>query len=151
MDCDPLKGSAPDQPPPAEQAVALLLDQVSVEVAPEATEVGLAANETCTGNCATVTVADCTAEPPSPVQVNSYSVELVRGPVDQLPMVATGPLQPPEAVHELASVVDHVIVALAPFAIVVGVALMMMVGAAEVTTTSADCAADPPAPVQVSV
>jgi hypothetical protein len=38
-----------------------------------------------------------------------------------------------------------------PAATVVGDADMMIVGTGEVTTTSADCEADPPFPVQVSV
>jgi hypothetical protein len=52
------------------------------------------------GECAlTVTIADCLAEPAEPVQLSSYSVVLDRAPVDHVPLVATCPLQPPEAVH----------------------------------------------------
>jgi hypothetical protein len=61
----------PDQPPEAEQEVALVEDQVSVEAPPLVTDVGLAASDTVgTGDAAvTVTVADAPALPPAPVQV----------------------------------------------------------------------------------
>ena len=39
---DPLADSAPLQPPPAVQAVAFVVDQVKVALAPGTTEVGLA-------------------------------------------------------------------------------------------------------------
>lgn len=62
---------APDQAPEAEHAVAFLTDQVSVEAAPESTVLGAALSVTTGGNPDTVTVADCVAEPPVPVQVSS--------------------------------------------------------------------------------
>ena len=60
--------------PEAVQEVALVEDQVSVEVAPFATKVGFAASDTVgTGDGGgvpgTVTVADALALPPEPVQV----------------------------------------------------------------------------------
>jgi hypothetical protein len=60
---------APDQPPEAVQEVALVEDQVSVEDAPFATDVGLAASDTVGTGSDTVTVADALAPPPEPVQV----------------------------------------------------------------------------------
>jgi hypothetical protein len=42
LDCEPLGDFAPDQLPDAEQVVALLLFQVSIDVPPEATVVGFA-------------------------------------------------------------------------------------------------------------
>ena len=42
VDCDPLTGSFPDQPPDAAQDVALDADQVNVELLPLATVLGLA-------------------------------------------------------------------------------------------------------------
>jgi hypothetical protein len=42
LDCEPLGDFAPDQLPDPEQAVALLLFQVRVDVPPEATVVGFA-------------------------------------------------------------------------------------------------------------
>ena len=72
-------------------------------------------------------------------------------PVDCEPLKALLPDQPPEATHEVALEDDQVSVALAPLATVVGFALSATVGAGVVTVTVADCAALPPAPVQVSV
>jgi hypothetical protein len=56
----------------------------------------------------TVTVADCVADPPGPVQVSSNSVLVESVPVDDEPLVDTAPLQPPLAVHDVAPVVAHV-------------------------------------------
>ena len=50
-------GTAPDHPPEAVQEVALVVDQLKVELPPEATLAGLALKETV-GGAATVTVAD---------------------------------------------------------------------------------------------
>ncbi len=71
MDCEPLKGSLPDQAPVAAQEVALVDDQVNVAALPLATVLGLALKLTVAlGFALTVTVADCPALPPGPVQVN---------------------------------------------------------------------------------
>ena len=56
--CVPLSPLEPLQPPAAVQAVALLLDQVSVEAVPDFTLLGLALNVTMGALPATVTVAD---------------------------------------------------------------------------------------------
>ncbi len=48
------------------------------------------------------------ADPPGPVQVSSNSVSRLSSPVDIEPLVDTAPLQPPLAVHAVASVVAHV-------------------------------------------
>ncbi len=71
--------------------------------------------------------------------------------MDCEPLTALLPDQAPEAVQEVALVLDHVRVELAPLATVLGLAVKLTVGAADVTVTVADCAALPPAPVQVSV
>jgi hypothetical protein len=42
LDCEPLGLRLPDQAPDAEQRVALVLDQLSVELPPETTVLGLA-------------------------------------------------------------------------------------------------------------
>ena len=70
MDCVPVSALAPDQDPEAVQAVALVADQVSVELPPLATVLGLAARLMVGTGCVTETVADCTALPPVPVQVS---------------------------------------------------------------------------------
>jgi hypothetical protein len=75
-------------------------------------------------------------------------VDAVNAAVLTEPLVGSDPLQPLEAVQEVALVDDHANVALAPLAIVVGAALMVTVGAALVTVTVADCEALPPLPVQ---
>jgi hypothetical protein len=68
--CDPLTGLAPDQDPEAVQAVALVADQVRVELLPLATVLGLAARLMVGTGCVKETVADCAALPPVPVQVS---------------------------------------------------------------------------------
>lgn len=70
MECDPLVASLPLQPPEAMQEVAFLDDQDSVELLPLATVLGLALKLTVGAGEVTVTVADCAALPPAPVQVN---------------------------------------------------------------------------------
>jgi len=65
--------------------------------------------------------------------------------------MVSAPLQPPEATHEVALVDDQLSFDSAPLATVLGVALSVTDGAGVVTETIADCAALPPAPLQVSV
>jgi hypothetical protein len=67
-----------------------------------------------------------------------------------VPIVGIVPLQPPEAVQEVALVDDHFKVDAAPLLTVLGLAERATAGAARVTETVADCVALPPAPVQVS-
>jgi hypothetical protein len=55
---EPLVASLPLQPPDAVQEVALVEDQVNVELPPLATLVGAALSETLGGVADTVTVAD---------------------------------------------------------------------------------------------
>jgi hypothetical protein len=149
--CVPLTFLVPDQAPEAAQVVVLLLVQVRVEVLAVLIVLGLAVSVTAGSNVVTVTVADWVAEPPGPEQVRSYSVLFVRLPVDQVPLVVTAPLQPPLAVHAVALVAFHVKVELPRALTVDGDAVNVTVGACPVTLTSADCAAEPPVPVHVSV
>jgi hypothetical protein len=99
---------------------------------------GLTDRVTIGGTPETVTVANWDAEPPVPVQVSRYSVELESTPVDHVPLIATAPLQPPAAIHAVAFPAFHVKVDAPPLAIVVGDADSVTVGAGEVATTSAD-------------
>jgi hypothetical protein len=70
VDCEPLTGLAPDQPPEAVQAVALVADQVRAALPPLATVLGLVASVMVGTGCVTETVADCAALlPPVPVQL----------------------------------------------------------------------------------
>lgn len=71
--------------------------------------------------------------------------------LDHVPLNATSPLQPPEAIHLVALVEFQVKLELAPLLTVVGVADSVTVGAGSVTRTSADCEAEPPVPVQLSI
>ena len=72
-------------------------------------------------------------------------------PVDWVPLADLPPDQPPEAVHDVAFVADHVRVEPLPLITELGLAVRAIVGAGAFTDTVADCAAVPPAPVQVKV
>jgi hypothetical protein len=149
VDWVPLVALLPDQPPEAVQLVASVVLQVSVEDAPLATEVGLAASVTV-GAGRMVTVADWAADPPGPVQVNVKVVAAVRLPVDWVPLVPLVPDQPPEAVQVVVSVVFQVSVEAAPLTTDVGLAASVTVGTGR-TVTVADSVAEPPGPVQARV
>ena len=69
VDSLPEVALGPDQAPEAVQEVAFVEDQVSVEDAPFAIDVGFAASDTVGTGGATVTNADALALPPAPVQV----------------------------------------------------------------------------------
>jgi hypothetical protein len=58
VDCEPAVARLPDHPPDAVQAVALVEDQVNVELPPADTLVGLALSATLGSSAATVTVVD---------------------------------------------------------------------------------------------
>ncbi len=68
---EPLSAWAPDQPPLAVQAVALLLDQDRLDVRPDWMVLGVAMKVTLGAPPATVTVADCVAVPPTPLQLSA--------------------------------------------------------------------------------
>jgi hypothetical protein len=61
----------PDQPPEAVHAVAFVELQLSVEVPPLLTVLGVAVKVTVGAAAETVTVADCVALPPAPVHVSA--------------------------------------------------------------------------------
>lgn len=152
MDCEPLNPLVPLQPPDAAQDVALVLAQLSAAEPPEFTLLGVALSVTIGAAVATETVTDCVAVPPAPLQVNSYSVVLVRVPVDTVPLVGMLPCQPPAAMQLFASGELQVRVELPPLLTVVGVAVSVTdVGVGGRTAISTDCVAVPPGPVQVSV
>lgn len=132
----------PLQAPDAVQELALLLDQVSIEALPAFTVAGAALSVTVGALLDTVTVADCVADPPPPVQVNSYSVVLVRAPVDQVPLVGTLPCQPPEAVQALASEDFQVSVDRPPWLTVVGAAANVIDGKGRAAGSATDTATD---------
>jgi hypothetical protein len=139
----------PDQDTLAVQAVALVVDQLSVVELPKL--MGDVAERVRVGAAAlTVIVADEEAEPPGPVQVRVYMVVLV-GETDSVPLVVLLPLQPLEAVQEVALAELQVKVDELPLVIVEGLAERLTVGAAALTVTVAELLAEPPGPVQVRV
>jgi hypothetical protein len=75
----------------------------------------------------TVTVAG-TLVPPGPEQAKVKVVAALSAPVLRVPLAARAPLQPPEAVQEVALIEDHVNVAASPEAIVVLEAWRVAVG-----------------------
>ena len=73
------------------------------------------------------------------------------GETASVPLVAALPVQPPEAVHEVALVLDQARVELLPEVIEVGLAFKVTVGAGEVTVTVAFAGVEPPVPAHVKV
>jgi hypothetical protein len=124
----PLVALPPLQFPEAAHEVALVEFHVSVEAVPLITELGFAVSVTV-GRGATVMVVVATLlVPPEPVQVSVYDVVTVRAPVLWLPFVATAPLQPPDAVHDVASTELQVSVEAPPLLTEVCAALRDAVG-----------------------
>jgi hypothetical protein len=129
VDCEPDTFLLPVHAPEAVQAVAFMLVQVRLDEAPELTVGGMACSTTCGGEEVTVTVVDWVADPPGPVQVNTYSVLLDSLPVTQVPLVAIDPCQPPLPTQSVAPVVCQVSVEVASPLMVVGEADRLMTGA----------------------
>lgn len=71
MDCEPLVALVPDHAPEAVHEVAFVADQVSVELPPLATVLGLADKVTTGAGGVTETVADWLALPPPPEQASA--------------------------------------------------------------------------------
>jgi hypothetical protein len=67
-----------------------------------------------------------------------------------VPLLATAPLQPPEAVHAVALVELHVSVEVPPAATLVGFAVKVAVGTAVTATVTVAAVLVPPGPAQVS-
>jgi hypothetical protein len=150
VDWVPLVALLPDHAPEAAQDVALWVLQASEDEAPACTLLGAALKLTSGAALLTVTVTDCEAEPPGPVQVNSNSVVFDRAPLDHMPWVATAPFQPPLAKHSVAATVDQRRIDAADWVSVVGSAVNVIVGAAlRLTVTCRDSVDEPPAPTQV--
>jgi hypothetical protein len=107
--------------------VALVELHVSVEAPPRATEVGFAASVTVAVP-GTVTVTEATSlVPPAPLQVSTYDVVAVSEMLC-VPLVALDPLQPPDAMHEVALAELQVNVEAPPLLIVVCAAFIETVG-----------------------
>jgi hypothetical protein len=148
--CVPIVLFVPLQPPEAVHDVALAELHVSEEAAPLAIEVGFAASVTA-GVPGTVTVAVAILlVPPAPVHVNENDVVAVSAPVLWLPPVASAPLQPPEAMQEVALVELHVSVDAPPLTMDVGFAVSAIIGAGTTLTVAVAILLVPPAPVHVN-
>jgi hypothetical protein len=146
---EPLVAIDPLHAPEAVHSVALVEDQVNVELPPLDTLVGLALIETLGDAAETVTVMDCDADPPAPVQVSVNFVVAVRADVAFEPLIGWDPLHPPDALQEVVLVDDHVNNDVAPLLTVLGLAEIVTAGAGLVTETVAVWVALPPVPVQV--
>jgi hypothetical protein len=140
VDCEPLSACVPLQPPDAVQAVALLVDQLRVALAPFATVLGEALKEMVGGGAGEVTdtLVACVALPPAPVQVSVNVLLALSAPVDCEPLKALLPDQPPEALQAVALFEVQDNVALAPLVTVLGLAVIDTVGEAGVTVTVVD-------------
>jgi len=148
---EPLIASAPDQPPEAAQAVALVEDQVNIAVLPLAMAAGFALKVTLGAAAATVTTADCAAVPPGPEHVRTNWVVALKATVVCEPLVASVPVQPPEAEQFEASLALHLRTVAAPLFTVDGVAVKVTAGAEEATETVTDCDTLPRALLQLIV
>jgi hypothetical protein len=150
--CVPDVATDPDQPPEAEQLVALVELHMRVEEPPGDTVVGLALNVRSGGGAAvTVTVTVCPSVL-APVHIKVKLVLEVSGPVDSLPLVAFVPDQPSDASQLVALVELQASVAACPAMIDCGIAFRetVVTGVAS-TTTVMLWPVVPPAPVQLSV
>jgi hypothetical protein len=145
----------PDQSPLDVQEVALLEDHDNVAEPPCTTAVGAALRLTVGAGVAgvteTVTLRDVV--PPAPLQARVKVVDCASAAVSCDPDVAFVPLQPPDAVHEVALVDDQASVVVPPCATCAGFADSDTVGTAgaALTTTVAVRVVTPPAPEQLSV
>ena len=152
---DPEIAFVPLQPPDAVHDVALVDDQVNVLLDPLVTEVGDAERLTVGAGVEAVTDTEALfcVVPPAPEQLSVYVVLVLRPPVLAVPEVARAPLQPPDAVQDVAFADDHVRVLAPPLATVVGDADRLTVGKGVEPSIETDALACPvpPAPVHVSV
>jgi hypothetical protein len=101
---------------------------VKVEVPPEATAVGVAPKVTVGRGYTVTVVAGAVAVPPGPVHVKENVAVEVSAPVICVPLLASVPLQSPEAVHDVAWVELHVSVVVLPAATAAGFAVSWAVG-----------------------
>ena len=149
----PLVAFAPaNVPPVAVHEVALVELQVSVEAAPLSTAPGLADSVAVGTGAVTVTVAVAAGlVPAAPVQVREYVVSAVNAPVLRVPLVATAPVQPPEALQDVALVELQVNVVLAPLEIEVEAADSEAVGTGAMVTVAVAVVLVPPVPVHFKV
>jgi len=129
----PVVDFVPDHAPDAVQLVAFVDDHAISELSPDAMVVGLALNETVGaggggGVPCTDTMAVSEALPPVPVHASEKLLVVVSAPVDMLPDVSRLPDHAPDAVHDVASVVDQLNVEALPWLTDCGLAFSVTVG-----------------------
>lgn len=126
----PLVGLLPDQPPLAVQLVALVEVQLRFVDWFVTTDVGSAVRLTVgAGGAVTVTDALALPEPPAPEQVSVNVVLAFRAAVVSDPLVALFPVQPPEAVQDVALVLLQLSEVVAPVNTLAGAAVRDTVAA----------------------
>jgi hypothetical protein len=155
VDSDPDVALPPLQPPDAVQVVASVLDQLRLDALPLTTLPGFADSETVGAGVpsVTVTVTESEVRPPGPSQLKLNDVVCVSAPADSDPDVALPPLQPPDAVQVVASVLDQLRLDALPLTTLPGFADSETVGAgvAGVTVTVAEAVATPLSPSHLNV
>lgn len=148
--CVPLALTVPLQAPEAVHVVVLTELQVRSAAWPAATEAGDAESVTLAAGI-NVTVAETgTAVPPPPEQTSEYVVVAVMGGLACVPLGASVPLQPSDAVQESALVEFHVNDEVPPRTATSGVAVSVAAGRGLMVTAALTGALVPPAPEQVS-
>jgi hypothetical protein len=146
---EPFVDFSPLHEPAAVQLVALVLDHVSVEVAPEATEVGVA-DKVTVGGCSTSTTTVDEVLPPGPEHVRTNVLFWLSVADTWLPDTFLLPDQAPDAVQLVAFVLDQTSVVVSPDLTLLGVAVKVTIGGYN-TSTITEAAPVPPAPSQVNV
>ena len=124
----PLLPSVPLQPPDAAHEAALFELQVNVDEPPGAITEGYT-ESVAEGTIVTVAVAG-ELVPPGPEQTRVYVVGAFTAPVAWVPLAGSEPVQPPDAVQDVALVEFQVSVDEPPGATLAGEALRLAVGAA---------------------
>jgi hypothetical protein len=124
----PLASFDPVQAPEAVHDVEPVTLQVSVVVSPIRTVDGLALRAMV--GCPVAMVMEAFAEvvPPAPVHCNVKVESVVTGPTDSEPLTAFAPLQAPEAVHAVASVLVQLRVVLTPATTLAAAGVRVTVG-----------------------
>lgn len=147
----PAAARVPLQPPEAVHVSAPVELHVSNDVPPRATAPGDAVN-IAVGKGFTVTLALAgTLVPPGPEQVITKLASPLNAPLLWLPLVASVPLQAPDAVQEVAWAELHDSVDSPPVTMTSGLAVSCTIGSALTMMASVAGWLVPPGPVHVSV
>jgi hypothetical protein len=136
----PAVALVPLQPPDAVHEVAFVEVHVKALLPPLLTVVGDADNMTAGTGVVLMTETDALAwaVPPAPLQLSMNVASAFNAPVPWLPEAAFAPLQPPDAVHEVALVDVHVNVLPAPLLTDVGAAVSATDGGGVVLVTATE-------------